>query len=123
MVRDRESMVRRFIREKREWREHVRRMEALPADYQYTMKQIEKFMWNFATDGQMVAVFDEIVDLFEDGAAAGRTVLEVTGDDVAGFCQSILAEIQTHTWTGQKADALNRAVRNHVKGAGGDAGD
>lgn len=123
MASDRESMVGRLFREKREWRAHVRRMGDLPADYQYTMKQIEKFMWNFASDGQMVAVFEEIVDLFEDGAAQGRTVLEVTGEDVAGFCQSILAEIQAHTWTGKKAEELNRSVRNRVGGGGGDVRD
>lgn len=123
MDANRESMVGRLFREKREWRAHVRRMQALPADYRYTMKQIEKFMWNFAADGQMVAVFEEIVDLFEDGVAEGRTVLEVTGEDVAGFCQSILAEIQAQTWTGKKADELNRAVRNHVAGDGGDVHD
>ncbi|MBM6621965.1 DUF1048 domain-containing protein [Micrococcaceae bacterium RIT802] len=123
MASDRESMVGRMIREKREWRAHVRRTRALPADYQYTIKQIEKFMWNFASDGQMVAVFDEIVELFEDGAAEGRTVLDVTGDDVAGFCQAILAELQAHTWTGKKAEELNRSVRNHVEGGAGDGRD
>jgi Uncharacterized protein conserved in bacteria len=116
-----ESMAGKLFREKREWRAHVRRTKALPDDYRYTMQQIEKFMWNFAADGQMVAVFDEIVDLFEDGIAEGRTVLEVTGEDVAGFCQSILAEIQAKTWTGKKADELNRAVLHHVAG-GGDHG-
>lgn len=123
MASNHETRVGKLFREKREWRAHVHRVKALPADYRYTMQQIEKFMWNFAADGQMVAVFDEIVDLFEDGIAEGRTVLEVTGEDVAGFCQSILAEIQAKTWTGKKADDLNRAVRNHVGGGGGDARD
>jgi DNA-binding ferritin-like protein (Dps family) len=113
----REGSIRRFIREKREWREHVRRLDALPADYRFTVKQIEKFMWTFAADAQMVQVLDEILELFEQGAAQGRTVLDVTGDDVAAFCQSVLTEIQAHTWTGKRAQDLNRAVHRRVGAA------
>jgi DNA-binding ferritin-like protein (Dps family) len=109
-----EGWISRLVREKREWRAYVRRVKALPPDYQFTLQQIEKFMWNFASDGQVIQVFEEIADLFEDGARRGQAVLEITGEDVAGFCQAILAEIQAHTWTGKKADDLNRAVHQRL---------
>jgi DNA-binding ferritin-like protein (Dps family) len=115
----RETRIARFVREKREWREHVRRVKALPGDFRFTMEQIEKYMWNFALDAKMIGVFDDILDLFEDGAASGRGVLEVTGQDVAAFCQSVLVEMWSNTWTGKKAEELNRAVRERVQNAAG----
>jgi DNA-binding ferritin-like protein (Dps family) len=109
-----ESRWQRYRREKREWRQHVRRVKALPGNYRTAMKQLEKFMWNFALDGQMTAALDGIVDLFEEGAAAGRTVLEVTGDDVADFALSVMAESRAATWTGKKASQLNAQIRRSL---------
>ncbi len=99
--------------DKRQWRAHVARTKKLPPSYRLVMEEIQKFMWNFAWDDTMVATFDDILDLLEEGAAAGRPVLEVTGDDVAGFAQSILAEMQARTWQGKKAEQLNARV--HAK--------
>jgi DNA-binding ferritin-like protein (Dps family) len=79
------------------------------------MTQIEKFMWNFAQDSQMIAVLEGILDLFEEGAASGRRVLDVTGDDVAGFALNVLAEAQSATWTGKKADQLNAAIHKSLR--------
>jgi DNA-binding ferritin-like protein (Dps family) len=102
-------------RQKREWRGHVRRVKALPPDYRAVLEQIEKYIWNFAADEQMIAVLDGILDLFEEGASQGRSVLEVTGDDVAAFVRSILEEVQSATWMGRKADQLNAKVRRILK--------
>lgn len=99
--------------DKRDWRQHTARVRQLPPDYRIVMEEIEKFMWNFAADGSMVATLDGILDLMEEGATTGRPVLEVTGEDVAGFAQNVLAETQAKTWTGKKADQLN--ARIHAK--------
>ena len=50
----------------------------------------------------------EYMDLFEQGAADGRDVLDVTGQDVAAFCDDLLAGAKTYR--GTKQDALNRAI-------------
>ncbi len=104
--------------EKREWRAHVVRVEQLPPDYRMVMQELERFMWGFAADGSMVATLDGILDLFEEGAAAGRPVLEVTGDDVAGFAQNVLAEMQAKTWQGKKAEQLNTRIHNNLDRTG-----
>ena len=113
-MRKRENAWERLIREKREWRLYKRRVAALPADYRTVISQIETFMWNFAVDSQMIAVFEGILDLFEEGAAQGRKVLEVTGEDVAEFAKDVLAEVQAATWTGKKADRLNAEVHKRL---------
>ncbi|MNC81910.1 hypothetical protein D3C75_1352040 [compost metagenome] len=37
-----------------------------------------------------------IVDLFEEGAASGKGVLEVTGSDVAAFCDDLIKDSKTY---------------------------
>ena len=103
--------TRRLREEKRAWREHVARVKALPPDYRLVMTEIEKFMWSFALDAQIMSVQDDLLAMFEEAAASGRPVLDVTGDDVARFALDVLIEAQTRTWTGKKAAQLNRRVR------------
>ena len=54
----------------------------------------------------------ELIDLFEAGAADGKQVLEITGDDVASFCNELLESAKTYTadW-GKK---LNESVMKEL---------
>jgi DNA-binding ferritin-like protein (Dps family) len=115
---DRPSVLdryRRYRRDKLEWRDHVRRVKALPPDYRAVMTRLEKYLWNFAGNSEMIPVLDGLLELFEEGAAAGRPVLEVTGPDVAAFATSVLEEAQPATWTGKKARQLNDSVHRALE--------
>jgi DNA-binding ferritin-like protein (Dps family) len=113
----------RWRREKREWREHVRRTKALPADYRTVFTLIEKYLWNLAAGAEMIPVLDGLLELFEEGAASGRPVLDVTGDDVAAFVWNVLTEVQSATWTGKKGAQLNTQVHAALRqGASGRVG-
>lgn len=112
--------TRRMREEKRAWRAHVARVKALPSDYCLVLTEIEKFIWNFALDAQAFTVQEDLLEMFEDAAASGRPVLDVTGDDVAQFALDVLIEAQTRTWTGQKADQLNQRVHRALDGTGDD---
>lgn len=103
--------IKKMRQDKRDWRAHTARVRQLPPDYRLVMEEIEKFMWSFAADASMVTTLDDILDLMEEGAASGRPVLEVTGEDVAGFARSVLAETQTRTWQGKQADQLNARIQ------------
>jgi DNA-binding ferritin-like protein (Dps family) len=59
-----------------------------------------------------------LIDLFEDAVANGRSVLEVTGEDVAGFCDELLRNARTYTGDWRKA--LNRDIMNKL-GKGNDS--
>ena len=37
-----------------------------------------------------------LIDLFEEGAAAGKSALEVTGNDVAAFADELLKNIKNY---------------------------
>lgn len=101
---------------KREYRQQVARVNALPEDYRYVFKKIQAHMWRFAAgDGyDMVALHDGLLDLFEEGAAAGRPVLEITGEDVAGFVDELLKSVKTYTESWR--EKLNRDVAKKLNG-------
>jgi DNA-binding ferritin-like protein (Dps family) len=84
------------------WRAHTARIKALPRDYQIVYNEIQNYFFKVGpvelTDGADFLSMDllsGILDLFEEGAALGKGVLEVTGRDVAAFCDALIKDSKT----------------------------
>ncbi|WP_136605971.1 DUF1048 domain-containing protein [Paenibacillus dokdonensis] len=104
-----------IIEGKKEWRAHVARVKALPQDYQIVYKEIQKFFLKVGpvelTEG--TGLLSGIVDLFEDGAALGKGVLEVTGNDVAAFCDDLIKDSKTYADINQ--ESVDQKVYKAIK--------
>lgn len=107
--------IKQIIKEKREYKQQLARIEALPEDYRYTFKKIQNYMWSFAAgDGyDMLEIQYGLLDLFEESAANDRTVLEVTGTDVAGFVDELLKNATTYTFHAR--NRLNKDIARKIE--------
>ena len=99
-----------IIEGKKEWRAHVARVKALPQDYQIVYKEIQKYIVKAgpAQPTEGMGLLSGIIDLFEEGAALGKGVLEVTGSDVAAFCEDLIKDSKTY------ADIYHESVAQEV---------
>ena len=90
--------VRDIIDGKRKWRAHVARVKALPRDYRIVYQEIQKYLFKVGplplTDG--TGLLSGVVDFLEEGAASGKGVLDVTGRDVASFCDELIKDSKTY---------------------------
>jgi DNA-binding ferritin-like protein (Dps family) len=102
-----------IIEGKKQWKAHVARVKALPKDFQIVYKEIEKYLFKVGpvelTEG--IGLLSGIVDLFEEGAALGKGVLEVTGNDVAAFCDDLIKDSKTY------ADIYQESAQQEVSKA------
>src|SRR5665647_87737 len=104
-----------IIEGKKEWRAHVARTKTLPKDYQIVYKEIQKYLFKVGpvelTDG--IGLLSGIIDLFEEGAALGKGMLEVTGSDVAAFCDDLIKDSKTYTDINQETvgQEVNKAMK------------
>lgn len=89
--------INEIIEGKKEWRAHMARVKKLPKDYQIVYKEIQKYFFKVGPvdANESTDILSGIVDLFEEGAAAGKDVLEVTGTDVAAFCDDLIGNTKT----------------------------
>lgn len=87
----------KMLQSKREYKKQMERVKALPADYRYVFEKVQGHMWQFAAGAgyDMMEVQIGLIDLFEEGAAKGKPVLEVTGEDVGGFVEELLKNTRT----------------------------
>lgn len=86
-----------IIEGKKQWRAHRARVKTLPADYQIVYEEIQKYLFKVGPvdlpDGPLLP---GIVDFFEEGAAGGKGVLELIGEDVAAFCDDLVKDSPTY---------------------------
>lgn len=107
--------IKKMIGDKKEYKNQLARIEALPEDYRFVFEKMQEYMWRFAGgDGShMLKVQRELVELFEISAADNKHVLEITGEDVAGFCDELIRD--TKKWTDKYGDKLNSKVMDKVE--------
>lgn len=104
-----------IIKGKKEWRSHMARVKVLPQDYQIVYKEIQKYLFKVGpvelTEG--TELLSGIVELFEEGEASGKGVLEVTGSDAAAFCDELIKDSKTYADIYQ--ESVDKGVYKAIK--------
>jgi DNA-binding ferritin-like protein (Dps family) len=102
-------------RQKKMYKDCVRRSKALPHDYREVYKIASYYMLNFSSsDSGVINLFPEMLDMFELGAAEGRDVLELVGNDVMAFCDGLLEGVSAQTWTGKMRAKMNDSIHKKL---------
>lgn len=97
--------IRDIIDGKKKWRAHMARVKALPPDYQIVYKEIQKYLFKVGPSEVVVGhLLSGIVDFFEEGAVAGKGVLELIGNDVAAFCDGLVNASRTNPGIAQEQE-------------------
>ncbi|GIN20557.1 DUF1048 domain-containing protein [Siminovitchia fordii] len=97
--------------DKREWKALEARAKELPSEYSNAYNAIKKYMWTSGgpSDWKDISrIFGGILDLFEEGAAEGKKVTELTGEDVAAFCDELVKD--SKTWRDKYRTKLNDTI-------------
>ncbi|MDV2686832.1 DUF1048 domain-containing protein [Alkalihalophilus lindianensis] len=100
------------LEDKREWKAMEARAKALPSEYCNAYKAIQKYMWTVGvgpTDWKDSSrIFRNILELFEEGAVEGKKVTDLTGEDVAAFCDDLVKDEKT--WSDKYRKKLNDTI-------------
>jgi DNA-binding ferritin-like protein (Dps family) len=103
-----------IIEGKKQWRAHVARVKGLPQDYQIVYKEIQKYLFKVGpVDLAEGNLLQGIVEFFEEGAADGKGVLELIGNDVAAFCDELIKDLPTY------ADLYQESITKKAKAKAG----
>lgn len=107
--------IKKMIKSKRKYKQQMERVKALPEDYQYVFKAIQTHMWQFVSGAgyDMMELQCGLLELFEEGVAEGKQVLEVTGEDVAAFVDELLKN--TRTYVEDWRQNLNRDIMKKLE--------
>ncbi|MFV0288263.1 MAG: DUF1048 domain-containing protein [Mycoplasmatales bacterium] len=88
--------INEILVEKKAWKDHIKRIKALPKDYQTVYYELQKYLYKTAPE-EFQEGFELLVyvgELFATGVLEGKTVVEITGTDYANFCEELVKGYQ-----------------------------
>ena len=111
------DLMTKLIGDRKEWKRMEARANALPRDYRIVYGEMKSYLWRFtAGDGMdIVAILADVLADFEAAAADGKQALEVTGEDVAAYCDARLGDANPYDRYLQKwRNSLNQDVKKQL---------
>ena len=100
------------IEDKKEWRATMARAKTLPEDYRVVYNEISGYIMSGGPGViSTIKPFKRLLGLFEEGAAHGKHVLEVTGDDIAAFSDELVSDEEPmEDWHEEQKRKLNSDI-------------
>ncbi len=111
------DVMTKLIGDRKEWKRMEARANALPRDYRIVYGEMKSYLWRFtAGDGMdIVAILADVLAEFEAAATDGKRALDVTGEDVAAYCDARLGEANPFDRYLEKwRDSLNQDVKKQL---------
>jgi DNA-binding ferritin-like protein (Dps family) len=104
-----------------EWKAFEARAAALPADHRAAWEQIKAHLFPYGsfTGRNLMPLLDGALGLLEETAADGKSVDEVLGGDIRGFCAALAGGGGARTYHDRWRDRLNRKVARKLGRLGG----
>lgn len=96
--------------EKREYRQMIKRVKALPKDYRYVYKKIMNYSYNF---GFYLDLGEQLLEFLEESSSAGRPAFEVIGSDAAAFCDELIRN--SISQSKDSREKLNCEIADHFR--------
>jgi DNA-binding ferritin-like protein (Dps family) len=108
--------------QKRSYRQYKARTAQLPASYREVIEALERYLMMFGPGKghSILAMLDDLADLFEQGAANRTPIRELVGEDPVEFAEAFLRNYPEGSWVGRERDRLSSAIE---RAAGEDTGN
>ena len=101
------------LEQKKQYKQHMARIEALPEPYRSPAKALHRyFMYQGGIlDGDtLVTMFGDFVDLWEQAVADGTPVRTIVGDDPVEFAETFVQAYSGKQWIDKERARLNKAI-------------
>jgi DNA-binding ferritin-like protein (Dps family) len=107
------KVIAKVIGEKRQWRQYKARTRQLPANYRTAVEALERYLMHCGPGGdgvEAVAMFADLLDLFEQSAANGTPIREIVGEDPVEFLETFVRNYPDGHWRLKEQKRLNDAI-------------
>ena len=99
--------------QKKQYREHMARIDALPEPYKRAAKAFHRYLMYYGaiSDGEtLVTMFGDFADLWERAAADGTPIRAIVGDDPVEFAEAFAQAYDGAHWIDKERGRLKKAI-------------
>jgi DNA-binding ferritin-like protein (Dps family) len=107
--------ISKVVGEKGQWRQYRARVRQLPANYRASVDAMERYLMYLGPGDDGTAIYGDLVDRFEQGAADGTPIREIVGDDPVAFVQTLIENYPTSQWIVRERERLTHAITDIVR--------
>jgi len=110
------SILNKLIGEKKQWREYKDRKKRLPANYRAAVDAMERHIFSCGPESgeATMRALDDLIDLFEQSAAAMTPLRDIVGENPGDFAETFISNYSADNWRDRQVkrvnDDLERAI-------------
>lgn len=105
------KFISKVVGEKGKWREYKARARQLPASYRTALDALERYLNHFGTGGGGgTAIYEDLIDLFEQSAVNGTPIRQVVGEDPVEFIETFVRNYPKGRWIIRERERLTNAI-------------
>jgi DNA-binding ferritin-like protein (Dps family) len=101
------------LEQKKQYRQYVARIEALPEPYNGAAKAFQRYFMYYGgvSDGDtLITMFGDFADLWERAAVDGTPVRAIVGDDPVEFAETFAQAYSGKQWIDKERERLMKAI-------------
>ncbi|MGO4300194.1 DUF1048 domain-containing protein [Leifsonia sp. RAF41] len=109
------------LEQKKQYRQDMARMDALPEPYRSSAKACHRYLMyqgGVVNGDVLVTMLGDLVDLWERAAADGTPIRDITGDDPVEFADSFAEAYSGKRWIDKERERLSKAIDSAVDDEG-----
>ena len=103
------------LEDKRRYREHKKRIERLPDKYRTAVQALERYYMYYGgivKSDTLLAMLDDLADLFEQAAADETPLSVIIGDDPVEFAETFIQNYSDGQWINKERERLVKAIED-----------
>ncbi|MFI6503956.1 DUF1048 domain-containing protein [Nonomuraea typhae] len=106
------EMVTGPLGDKKRYRQYKARRQQLPADYRVAIEALDRYMGHFGpvNADSLLAMLDDLADLFEQSASDGIPLRNVVGHDPVEFAEAFMRNYPGGGLVNRERELLNKAI-------------
>ncbi|MGV9310084.1 DUF1048 domain-containing protein [Nonomuraea sp. NPDC004354] len=100
------------LEEKKRYRQYKARIKQLPENYRIAVEALERYLMHFGpADGAgAMAMYDDLAELFEQGAADGTPIRDIFGADPVEFVEAFVANYPLGQYRTRERNRFTSAI-------------
>ena len=101
------------LEQKKSYRQYKARKAALPLAYRETVDALERYLTFYgaiSVGGVLVAMLEDLADLFEQSAVDETPIRDIVGEDPVEFAESFVRNCADGQWINKERERLNAAI-------------
>ena len=101
------------LEQKKQYKQYVARIEALPEPYNSTAKAFQRYFMYYGavSDGDtLITMFGDFADLWERAAVDGTPVRAIVGDDPVEFAETFAQAYSGKQWIDKERERLMKVI-------------